>query len=404
MLATLAASPTWEVAASTEHDLYKHFVDEFLKRELKEKDARAYIPERARLEFMMRIAWWLWVERKTISFSVDQVPPEIIQPVRKFFDDGEHDGVILREMLVGSVLERRRGAELVTQKDDYAFYFPHRSYWEFLVSEYIASEIFSIRDLRFLMSGFGVQIEKFLSERSDRQFVGRLLYLISEHRDALDAAFVKSMATIIKWRAEDEGRRMLLSKNVANLRYVALAAAAGLVPFPEYKMQLENMREIQSIGSLAAVIMLGNMFLWLCDRSSRKGLPTSYVRNLNCRFLRTCFDIVGISNLIDEGRLGTNMAATASVSREVSGFWNTVKVAQVDGEAWLRFDAREIVFALNKCRTRIERLTFRQDLTPNTPRPVIQVKVVDFVDSWINPRDRSRCKSLLQYPLPQLVH
>ena len=131
----------------TRHALYSEFVFEFVKRE-QSKDARKVeVGEKAlgysdpRSVFMQNVAWWVLVEKRENRFTASELPRELIPS--QLVKEGKSTGS-LREALVGSVIERiTHSTEAVGSKGGAVFYFPHKSYLEFLVAGYFVRESFS---------------------------------------------------------------------------------------------------------------------------------------------------------------------------------------------------------------------------------------------------------------------
>lgn len=111
----------------TRWTLYSQFFQLLARRET-EKAARSPIEPRFRLEFLRRVAVWLWEHKDgATSFRASDLPKYILDDL----PDG--DAEILedkrREYLAGAFLER---------KANDAYFFPHRSFAEFLVAEHLA--------------------------------------------------------------------------------------------------------------------------------------------------------------------------------------------------------------------------------------------------------------------------
>lgn len=131
----------------TRHRLYSHFIYEFIKRE-QSKEARKVTVGEATLGhndprslFMQNVAWWVLVDKRENRFSASEIPRDLIPA--PLMTEGQTSGS-LREALVGSVIERiSRSTEAVGTKGRAIYYFPHKSYLEFLVAEYFCRERFS---------------------------------------------------------------------------------------------------------------------------------------------------------------------------------------------------------------------------------------------------------------------
>lgn len=114
------------VGSVTRWSLYEEFF-ELLSRREAGKQARSPIGAPARLEFMRRVATWLWEENDgASSFLADQIPADVFEglPNESALDLRD----LRREFLSGSFLER---------KSNDGFFFSHRSFAEFLVAQHM---------------------------------------------------------------------------------------------------------------------------------------------------------------------------------------------------------------------------------------------------------------------------
>ncbi|MGX7877061.1 NACHT domain-containing protein [Mesorhizobium sp. ORM6] len=131
----------------TRHRLYSDFIYEFVKRE-QSKGARRLDfddqklgQEDPRSKFMQNVAWWVLLEKRENRFTASELPRDVLPP--QIIKSGSGRGVI-REALVGSIIERiSQSSEVVETKGGSVFYFPHKSYLEFLVAEYFCRRTFS---------------------------------------------------------------------------------------------------------------------------------------------------------------------------------------------------------------------------------------------------------------------
>jgi hypothetical protein len=127
ILAELAADPAQDFTrlrrSLTRWSLYDEFFQALARREA-ERPARTPIGEEARLEFLRELAFWLWQERASgTSFVAEAIPATLLGAL----PDGDAHEVDhkRREYLAGAFLERKAGD---------IYYFPHRSFAEFLVA------------------------------------------------------------------------------------------------------------------------------------------------------------------------------------------------------------------------------------------------------------------------------
>jgi hypothetical protein len=171
ILADLALIPNQNVQINNEYDLYQEFIFRIAARETTEKGAREPVGLEARIDFMLEIAWWLWSKKKEQSFSIDEIPDSITKKAIAHFEQTVNRETALREMLIGSVLERSRLQKILDTKDEIRFFFPHRSYWEFLLAEYIARLKFESQDVDVIAEAITERVIQFVRQRPDRAFM-----------------------------------------------------------------------------------------------------------------------------------------------------------------------------------------------------------------------------------------
>jgi hypothetical protein len=149
--------------------LYDVFIRKILRRE-EQKAARRSISIENRLRFMRHLAWWLWTAKKTRTFTSTEIPLELIQ---RFQVAGIELDALRRELLVGSIIEERNVGRLLSEKMAGVFYFPHTSFTEFLVADYLMSNDFSDNEADRLPHALIGEVPTFLSEHPSGQ--GHLL-------------------------------------------------------------------------------------------------------------------------------------------------------------------------------------------------------------------------------------
>jgi hypothetical protein len=295
MLAILTASPHWKIDTTTEYDLFDHFVSEFLHRELSEKEARAPISEVERRAFMEQIAWWLWTKKRRISFTADEVPEYIIGSSRRHFELEDTKEDIIREMLIGSILSRQMSADLVVTKGDVSFYFPHKSYWEFLVAEYIASSRFKSTDMRDFLQGTTPEVLKFLRERNDRGFVDRLYRLVNNYKESfISFGFLEQFTDIFRWNSGEVGR---IDTGITTVVTVAAAVSGGHAPFEYLERKLRPMFESHDAELEYAGLMLLNLIVGESKKENHDVIE--YLVDKNTKLFIKIIMEVGISTLVN---------------------------------------------------------------------------------------------------------
>jgi|GEM_PF-1693838 len=128
IVAELASSPTFNLRGFTKHALYEEFIKSLIERDVDEKRARGPIGTSDRRAFQEKLAWWCWTRPADGQgyFDRDDVPSELIADLS--VGDSANQDTLLDEYLVSSLTEA---------KDNGILYFAHRSFEEFLVSEFM---------------------------------------------------------------------------------------------------------------------------------------------------------------------------------------------------------------------------------------------------------------------------
>lgn len=153
----------------TRYNLFHKFIYGFLGRE-SQKLARQprhgnidNIPTRDdRMAFMQSIAWWIISQKKENRFIPEEVPIDIIPLTLR---RGRDTRDAIRESIVGSVIEPIRHSDVLGQKGGRYYYFPHKSYIEFLVAEYFSSQnTFSKERYREFLANSNNEIVSFIEE------------------------------------------------------------------------------------------------------------------------------------------------------------------------------------------------------------------------------------------------
>jgi NACHT domain len=208
MLAEVVADPTNNIANISRFTLYDMFIKLVLRRE-EQKSVRRHLDATKRLHFMRLLAWWLWTEKKTRTFAANEIPVDIIQ---KFNMEGVTPEGLRRELLVGSVIEGRRVGHFLSEKAADVFYFPHISFTEFLVADYILSADFMSPDIAELPTALYGEVPTFLNEHPSKDGV---LAVYSRMKNA-NVAMTRSCVSVL---LNDFGTR--LQVEVANTERTA---------------------------------------------------------------------------------------------------------------------------------------------------------------------------------------
>jgi hypothetical protein len=162
MLAEVVADPQFDITKISRFGLYSLFIQKILRRE-EDKPVRQQLGTPQRMHFMRLLAWWLWTEKKTRTFTANEIPIELIQ---RFEIPGVTLEGLRRELLVGSVLEERNIGHFLAEKDAGVFYFPHTSFTEFLVADYMLSTDFNSTDVSKVPEALYGEVPTFLREHS----------------------------------------------------------------------------------------------------------------------------------------------------------------------------------------------------------------------------------------------
>jgi hypothetical protein len=164
MLAEVAADPDADLSNISRFTLYELFIKSILRRE-EQKAARRHLGTAQRIHFMRLLAWWLWTVKKTRTFTANEIPLDIIQ---KFQIPNVSLEGLRRELLIGSVLEEKNIGYFLAEKDAGIFYFPHTSFTEFLVADYIMSTDFLSIDVDKLPDALYGEVPTFMEEHPSK--------------------------------------------------------------------------------------------------------------------------------------------------------------------------------------------------------------------------------------------
>src|SRR6266540_403620 len=122
------------------YELYKRFIYSFIARESR-KPARQPTEgslgkrdlQDDRAKFMQAMAWWVLNGKKENRFLAEEIPTEMIPAS---FRIKRETTAAVREALVGSVIEPISQTGVLGSKARRYYYFPHKSYLEFLVANF----------------------------------------------------------------------------------------------------------------------------------------------------------------------------------------------------------------------------------------------------------------------------
>jgi hypothetical protein len=157
----------------TRYSLYKSFIYEFVRRE-QSKSARhmdfsetqVIGTDDPRTVFMQNVAWWVLTEKKENRFTAHEIPVNCLHPDQIIKGKMQAS---LREAIIGSVIEKIAStSSAVDSKTGSVFYFPHKSYFEFLVAEYFNRQNISKKEFASFFSNANKEILSFIIEGGTR--------------------------------------------------------------------------------------------------------------------------------------------------------------------------------------------------------------------------------------------
>lgn len=128
MLADLAIDPEVTWRSFTRYELYQEFIGRITEREAR-KPTRSVFHQEVRLTFIRKVAWWLWRRSSSAGFNLAELPDSVLHPIPG--DIVASTEGVRRDLVAGSLLEKKAGEN---------YYFPHRSFLEFLVAQFICME------------------------------------------------------------------------------------------------------------------------------------------------------------------------------------------------------------------------------------------------------------------------
>jgi predicted NACHT family NTPase len=154
--------PDVKLTQTSTYELYQSFVLLIIEREV-EKPARYAIDRDQRLSFITDTAWYFWPDKGLTGFTLDQLKAANFSLPEKQKPNDD----IYREMLVGSLLER---------KFESLYYFSHRSFQEYLVAQYIISSSSLLNDIEKVNRDFTSEILVFVRESAHIDEVAKKVF------------------------------------------------------------------------------------------------------------------------------------------------------------------------------------------------------------------------------------
>lgn len=129
-------------------ELYAEFTEMAFAREVS-KSSRRRFNARQRMEFVFRLAYEMWTDGQRRQILAHEIPKSLYEHL---CHDGEDPDAVLRDLLVGSLMERK-GTD--------GFFFAHRSFQEFLVANELAERIFRRDETVFALGFATTEIQAF---------------------------------------------------------------------------------------------------------------------------------------------------------------------------------------------------------------------------------------------------
>ena len=129
MLAEILPDYDGDFSNMTVAMLYEEFIDLVIRREL-DKDSRRSFGVKDRRRFAGKLAFLLWQNDQKNEIDASKIPDEFFEEFSKSADDDL--SAIRRDLLSGCFLEK---------KPPNSFFFPHRSFQEYLVADRLAEVV-----------------------------------------------------------------------------------------------------------------------------------------------------------------------------------------------------------------------------------------------------------------------
>ena len=313
MLAEVAADPDADLSDISRFTLYELFIKSILRRE-EEKAARRHLGTAQRIHFMRLLAWWLWTVKKTRTFTAHEIPLEIIQ---KFQIPNVSLEGLRRELLIGSVLEEKNIGYFLAEKDAGIFYFPHTSFTEFLVADYIMSTDFLNIDVDKLPDALYGEVPTFLEEHPSK--------------DATFAVYKRMKAARIAMTTEC--MQFLLS-NFTTRMHVELVSPTSADPWDtcmHYFVLHADNKPVDARNFLFACLDTGNPSTELAAMYCimyEDALAASSVDSAVARMIVHIFRRLGLYDLISAVERGETTARSSNLNHLAEVVTNSIKLTR----------------------------------------------------------------------------
>lgn len=182
MLAEIASEPSQQLESYSRYGLYKHFMDCIIEREMLKK-SRQIFSSTLRRNFVRELAWWMWCDGGGSGLALSEIPRSLIDKCREGKSIDRE--AALRDLISGSVLETKMADK---------FYFPHRSYQEFLVSEYIIGLTPDLGAIDRVKGAINGEIKDFITESGNKSAFQALYDIVPEYQGTLSLQFIELLA------------------------------------------------------------------------------------------------------------------------------------------------------------------------------------------------------------------
>lgn len=180
MLAELAMDPEVRWRSFNRYELYREFVSRITEREAR-KPTRSLFSQQVRESFIRRVAWWAWSSGTAGGFHIDQIPVSAFPPRLPEVTNGLEGA--RRDLVSGSLLEKKTGDQ---------FYFPHRSFMEFLVAEFICLE--GLATLDEIEVDLSPEIVAFIEDSGHAELIVDMSEDINEYESRINATVLQVIA------------------------------------------------------------------------------------------------------------------------------------------------------------------------------------------------------------------
>ncbi|AHL77597.1 hypothetical protein CH92_00905 [Stutzerimonas stutzeri] len=261
MLAEIASEPSQQLESYSRYGLYKHFMDCIIEREMFKKSRRIFSSD-TRRNFVRELAWWMWCDGGGSGLALSEIPRSLIDKCR----DGKNIDreAALRDLVSGSVLETKMADK---------FYFPHRSYQEFLVSEYIIGLTPDLGAIERVKGAINGEIKDFVMESGNKNAFNALYEIVPEYKGTLSLQFIELLA----WAAPND----ISAKDISSEWHLIVGFYQRLAEFGpdeagEFILEILKVTETREIV-LTALLCLCMSILYSERKNTKLGMTLATV-------------------------------------------------------------------------------------------------------------------------------